>query len=235
MTSESSKQIFSGITGENCDENILNLLQYNPLSIACTAIYFQSKVQQDTNYSHENLYIDLEQTIKQLQEVNPDLNKLWIIQTSSAALATKVLGEKSPELLHVFDFLGSCNVNKPLPVSLFSHHLKTSKYHVQMMPEEVVEQFVSNEETNLSVSPSFEHEHNLWSFRGIVDRAVKLYDRIKLEVDAIRSLFGYGDAALGLQAKPSSDGLNIIRSCPLFLLSHEPMAGKFLENLINPH
>ncbi|XP_028403854.1 uncharacterized protein LOC114526451 [Dendronephthya gigantea] len=224
ITSESAKQIFSGITGENCDENLLNLLQYNPLSIACTAIYFQCKVQQNKNYSHENLYTDIEQTLKQLQKDNPDFNQLWIIQTSSVALATKVLGENSPELLHVFDFLGSCNVNKPLPVSMFSHHLKTSEYHVQMKPEEAAEQFVNNEEANLSVNPSFEHEHNLWSFRGIVDRSVKLYERIKLEVDAIRSLFGYGDAALGIQSKPASDGLDAIRSCPLFLVSHEPMA-----------
>ena len=236
MTSALARQMFSGITSAITDdlnsrgeapECLLNLLQYNPLSVACAAIYFKHKVQQNNNYTHENLYADINQTVKQLQEIDPDLNKLQITQISSVTLATKVLGECSPELLHVFDFMGSCTVNNPIPVSLFSHHLKTSEYHVQMKPEESAEQVVPNEDTSLSVNATFEQEHNLWSFRGIVDRAVKLYERLQLEINAIKGLFGYGDTALGAQSQPTSDGLEVIRSCPLFIISHEPMAGKW--------
>lgn len=238
MTTDSATQIFSGITSEitvdleNCSvpsEEFFNLLHYNPLSIACAAIYFKYKVQQDENYSHEDLYTDIDQAIKQLQEVNPSSSKLQIIQTSSVALAARVLGECSPELLHVFDFLGSCNVCNPVPVTVFSHHLKTSEYHVQMKKEDSPEPVEAiNEETSVSVNASFELEHNLWSFRGILDRAVKVYERIKLEVNAIKGLFGYGDAVFDDQSnKATSDGLEIIRTCPLFIISHEPMAGKF--------
>lgn len=235
MTSEVAGQIFSCITAQSSDdsesqreppENLLNLLQYNPLSVACAAIYYNHQVQQIKNYNHDNLYADIFEAVKQMQEMDPDLNQLQTIQTSSITLATKALGERSPELLHVFDLLGSCSVNNPIPVFLFSHHLKTPEYHVQMKPKESLEELTAGEDTGLSVNATLEQEHNLWSFRGIVDRTVKIYERIKLEVDAIRGLFGYGEAAVGTHSKPTSDGLEVIRSCPLFIVSHEPMAGK---------
>ena len=235
MTSDLAKQIISGITSTTTDDSeshkeppecLLDLLQYNPLSLACAAICFKCKAQQNESYTYEDLYTDIDQTVKQLQAVDPDANKLQIIQVSSATLATKALGECSPELLHVFDFLGSCSVNDPIPMFLFSHHLKTSEYHVQMKPEERAEQGVLSEDTSLSVNAAFEQEHDLWSFRGIVDRGIKIYERIKLEVNAIKGLFGYGDTALGVQSESASDGLEIIRSCPLFIISHEAMAGK---------
>ena len=228
-------QIFSCITAQSNDdsegqreppESLLNLLQYNPLSVACAAIYYNHQVQQIKNYNHDNLYADIFEAVKQMQKMDPDLNQLQTIQTSSITLATKALGERSPELLHVFDFLGSCSVNNPIPVFLFSHHLKTPEYHVQMKPKESLEEITASEDTGLSVNATLEQEHNLWSFRGIVDRTVKIYERIKLEVDAIKGLFGYGETAVGTHSKPTSDGLEVIRSCPLFIISHEPMAGK---------
>ena len=231
MTSELARDLFSGIMDETTDEsqkdppeNLFYLLQHNPLSIACAAIYFKQKVQQNKDYGYKNLYEDIEQCVKQFHEMDPDLSKLQIIQTISATLATKAIGEQSPELLHVFDFLGSCSVNNPIPLSIFSHHLKTSQFHVQMKAEEIPEQDLPNED--LSANATFEQEHSLWSFRGIVDRAVNFYERIKMEVQAIKGLLGYGNASLAAQLKATSDGLEIIRSCPLFLISNEPMAGK---------
>ena len=234
MTSELAKLTISGITNttdgsekqKEPPECLLNLLQYNPLSLACASIYYKYKTQQNKNYTYEDLYTDIDQTVKQLQAIDQEANKLQIIQITVASLATKELGECSPELLHVFDFLGSCSVNNPIPVFLFAHHLKTSEYHVQMKPEGTEEQAVPSEDTNLSVNAALKQEHDLWSFRGIVDRAIKVYERVKLEVNALRGLFGYGDTALGAESKSASDGLEVIRSCPLFVISHEPMAGR---------
>lgn len=240
MTNKVVGQIFSCMTAQTTDDSeserdlpecLLHLLQYNPLSLACAAIYYNHQVEQNKNYNHDNLYADIFQAVKQLQEVDPDLNKLQAIQTCSVTLATKALGQHSPELLHVFDLLGSCSVNNPIPVFLFSHHLKTPEYHVQMKPKDALDEIAPNEDAGLLVNETLEQEHNLWSFRGIVDRTVKIYERIKLEVDAIKGLFGYGEAAVGVGSKAASDGLEVIRSCPLFIVSHEPMAGKFKTSL----
>ena len=238
MTNKVAGQIFSCMTTQTTDdleiqreppECLLNLLQYNPLSVACAAIYYNHQVEQNKKYNHDNLYADISQAVKQLEETDPDLNKLQAIQTGSVTLATKALGQRSPELLHVFDLLGSCSANDPIPVFLFSHHLKTPEYRVQLMkPKEAPEEIARNEDTSLSVNATMEQGHNLWSFRGIVDRTVKIYERIKLEMDAIKGLFGYGEAAVGVKSEPASDGLEVIRSCPLFNVSYEPMSGKTL-------
>lgn len=234
MTSGLARQLFFGITSETASEledqkelleGLLESLYYNPLSIACAALFYKHKVQRHKNYTLESLCATISQTVKRLEEMHPKSNKLQIIQTCTAALATRSFAECSPELLHVFDFLGSCSVGNPIPVSLFSHHLKTPAYHVQMKQEETAEPVAPTEESSLSMNSSLEQEHNIWSFRGVVDRGVKFYERLKLEFDAIKGLFGYGNEVLIAQAQSTSDGLDVIRRCPLFIISHEPMAG----------
>lgn len=241
MNPDSARQLFLGVINEQMSEgdnlpgdppeNLLKLLHYNPLSLVYASVYFNHRVEQNGQYSYKDLYCDLDKTVKQLNKEDPDTSGLLNIQSSSVALAAKVICNSSPGLVHVFDLLGSCNPCHPIPFGILSCHLKIPEYHVELQPEKDLssESHSSNEEaaSSVTVTSELESEQSLWSVHGIVSRVVKISERIKLEVNALKSLFGYGDALSGAQTKPLSDGLEFVRSCPLLIRASEQMAGKF--------
>ena len=117
MSSESAKHLFYNVSeretkgNEPLPERLLQRLQYNPIAVAYAGIFFKYQVEQSNNYSYQELLDDIEHALKQVNEANPITNDLLNIQTTCVSLATKVVTDSSPKLLHVFDLLGSCSVN----------------------------------------------------------------------------------------------------------------------------
>lgn len=241
MTLKSARHAFIGIVGKSNDragnvkdapEHLFSLLLYNPLSIACAAMYFKHQIQLNKNFNYEDLYADINEAVKNLKEINSDSTDLEIVQASSIALATRAIVKCYPVLLHVFDFIASCSKNKPIPMAIFSHHLKIPEYHLQTQMKPNLATVKSNEEVSTTVQENEEQKSNILSFRGFVNRAISMFERIKLEIDAIKSLFGYNNSASLEPSQSMSDGLDFIRSCPLLKVTHEPLSGKFWFNLL---
>ena len=235
MSSECAKQLFYNVSERETKENeplpekLLTRLQYNPIAVAYAGIFFKYQIEQSNEYSYQDLLDDIENALKQVSEANTITNDLLNIQTTCVTLATKVISDSSPKLLHVFDLLGSCNVNHMMPLDVLLCHFNVPEFHVQLQPDSDVGQAnpPPNEDdgSTIKVGADLESEQSVWSVHGIVSQGMRLYERIKLEVDALKSLFGYGGELFGGENKTPFDGLDFVRTCPLLITSKEPRAG----------
>lgn len=103
-------------------EDLVKLLNGYPVALTSAGHYMQSKAAKNLNYSCSDFLDEVKRELQKFAKVNADseLDPLDVV----VAMETKNLVQESAHLLHAFDFLGTCNPNWPIPITLIVLHLR---------------------------------------------------------------------------------------------------------------
>lgn len=117
----------SGLKGDKlmAAEDVVKLLEGSPLALVSAGYYIGTKARRNSSYSCLHFLDDLNYESQKANHVVELPPLLGVV-----AMATKSLVEESPHLLHVFDFLGSCSPDWPIPITLIALYLRSPDFNL---------------------------------------------------------------------------------------------------------
>ena len=217
----------SGLKGDKlmAADDVVKLFEGSPLALVSAGYYIGTKARRNSSYSCLHFLDDLNYESQKAHHVVELPPLLRVV-----AMATKSLVEESPHLLHVFDFLGSCSPDWPIPITLIALYLRSPDFN---LPPVIGDGSVLPSQTHVGTRTDDnvggeEVEEMFFSIKKLAKNLESFMSAVKDNVEAIKAML---NPEMPDMPQIPDGVVEMLKACPLVSVQKMEDVGEN-ENLI---
>ena len=235
MSQEEAVEALCALSGLSQDlpgaDEVSRKLERIPLALACAGHYIRTKTKQDPGYSFLDYSLELSSTLEKIPNTCNLTDETEKVTYAAIALETRTLIENTPHFLHIFDLIGTCSSDWPIPVSLVSLHLRSPDFNLPpivgsgpALPSRIQDEPKPKQEAEEEVAEMF------LSIKRMAKNLENFTTAVKANVEAIKEMLNPKPMDLPV---PVDGVLELMRACPLVsTMKVDPGGWQFLYNLL---